>query len=290
MALNWTLKTQGMPAHPQDEQSRMDGSLNIDTLPARLRDYIRLQHEMTGRDVGQNPFFLSPDTITDFAQDTTRKVEKERKKHGQWWYEFLMMQIKLFSEIFSQTWTKIEQAYEQLESMEDKIDDLEQMDGFPVHQKSPVIRQQIQNAKADLRSYQQQLLRQPEPTEYDMMDIQDKIDDRMEEIQQSFMNFNSLRKKAQTMILASTACAYHSSEKFLKRRKKPQPMRFSVPTANFNAPPPKKKKPSITEINIAAKPQQPYAEADIEYANIEDAPSPEEDNAPSSAEEAPSAE
>lgn len=196
-----------------------DSNINVDALPVPVRDFIRLQHEITGRDVGQNPFFFPKETTNSFSQIDTQKVEKERKKRRQWWYEFLLVQIKLYSQIFAKTWLKIEMAEKQIEIMEEQLDEMESLHGLPFTKASSGIREKINAVKEELYDYKEQLLSKPEPTEAGMIKMQEKIDQRMEKLERYFENFNAIRKKAQNLIVAGSAYSYFSILKFFERKK-----------------------------------------------------------------------
>lgn len=195
-----------------------DSNINIDALPAPVRNYIRLQHEITGRDVGQNPHFFQKEKANSFSQADTQKVEKERKKRRQWWYEFLLMQIKLYSQIFAQTWLKIEFAEKQIELMEEQLDKIDGMQGASFSEASSSIRDKINAVKDDLQDYKERLLNKPEPTEASMIKMQEKIDERVETLAQYFKNINSIRKKAQQIIVASSSYSYFSVKNFIERQ------------------------------------------------------------------------
>lgn len=199
----------------QKAKSRIDENINIETLPAPVRDYIRLQHEITDRDVGQIKVFFNPDTINSFSQAGQKKVQKDRKENSQWWYEFLMMQIKTFSQIFAQTWLRIDTAFKELELMEEQLDSMNDM---PFDAASSNLREQINTTKEELNSYKQELINKPEPTANRMQNIQESIDQKMTKLGQYFKGFNSIRKTAQTLVAAGASHAFFSAQNLLQQQ------------------------------------------------------------------------
>lgn len=195
----------------QKSEARVDNAdnINIETLPSYLRNFIRLQHEAAGRDVGQIEFMMSPGGITSLSQDGTKYVEEEKRKLRHWWYEFLMTQLKTMSEMFVKTWEKIEVAERILDDFEQQLKG--ELENSQFNGASSRLKDEIKDFKDDLQSFKKQLREQPEPNTKDLQKIQDNVNSRLDQIKSSFQNAKEICKHASRAFANCSAAIYFKS-------------------------------------------------------------------------------
>lgn len=175
-------------AGQESSAQRLDDNINIDTLPPSIRDFIRLQHEISGRDIGQIRFFLPPDTVSNMAQIGSAALEKEQTKKRRIWEAFQLLCLEAYNRLFAQLLQNIRSTYKSLENIEKALDSLE---GTALEQDAAFVKEEIQEFKKELRTQKQEMKASPPPTQQKLEEIEEEIEQKYSLVQRTYARMMS---------------------------------------------------------------------------------------------------
>ena len=155
--------------------------INIDALPAPLRNFVRLQNEIAGREVGQMEAVTSPVGITCFTSPGSKLFEKKRKKEE--WERFLfLLYMQFYNELLAKTWLKIEVTRTKLETVKKLLVAISEDAKF--NKAADGLEDKIDTfLEEDLKVYEDRLQNTAAPpSENDLIQINKEIDEKVERL------------------------------------------------------------------------------------------------------------
>ncbi len=155
--------------------------INIDALPAPIRNFVRLQNEISGREVGQMEAVISPVTITAFTSPASKLFEKKRRKEEWDRYVFLLY-LQFYNELFTKTWLKIEVTRAKLEAVKEELLAVKEDTAF--NNAAEGLQEKIDTfLKKDLKTYEERLQDTSRPpSEEELIQINQEIDEKIERL------------------------------------------------------------------------------------------------------------